>query len=331
MRTGLTTLLVVALCWGAGSVAHADTPAGRKILQTTAPRGGACGAAVNARCPSGQCCSQWGFCGVTTSHCGTGCQALYSAPGSTCAGATGPTQPPPPPPVVPPTPPPATPPTPPPATPPAACVDSYAACPGWGPASCIYGGVPQLCPCMCGSSSGGPTPPPPTPPPQPPVAPPPQPPVVPPPQPPVAPPPQPPAGGPVLSSFGVSYHLYEGAAFPAIPEAGVAAQTLPGSNPGYTTNGLLCTDYINANPGIPWSSVGWTATTGIASGLLKCGDRICLTNTRNGATATAYVVDQGGAGSPTGFDLDYTRVFKALDPDNQNYLRGKMDITWAKC
>lgn len=77
--------------------------------------------------------------------------------------------------------------------------------------------------------------------------------------------------------------------------------------------------------------MGWTATTGIASGLLKCGDRICITNTRNGATATAYVVDQGGAGSPTGFDLDYNRVFKVLDPDNQNYLRGKMDITWSKC
>jgi hypothetical protein len=85
------------------------------------------------------------------------------------------------------------------------------------------------------------------------------------------------------------------------------------------------------NPGIAWSSVPWTATTGIAQGVLKCGDRVCITNRRNGATATAYVVDQGGKGSPTGFDLDYARVFKVLDPDNQNYLRGSMDIDWVKC
>jgi len=45
----------------------------------------------------------------------------------------------------------------------------------------------------------------------------------------------------------------------------------------------------------------------------------------------AYVVDQGGKGSPTGFDLDYAGVFKVLDPDNRNYLRGSMDIVWAKC
>jgi hypothetical protein len=85
------------------------------------------------------------------------------------------------------------------------------------------------------------------------------------------------------------------------------------------------------NPGIPWSSVGWTATTGIASGQLRCGDRICLRNKRNGATAVAYVVDQGGKGGPVGFDLDYARVFQLLDPDYQNYLRGSMDVDWNKC
>lgn len=85
---------------------------------------------------------------------------------------------------------------------------------------------------------------------------------------------------------------------------------------------------MRANPGIPWSTVGWTATTGIASGTVRCGDRICIRNRRNGAQTTAYVVDQGGKGSPTGFDVDYNRVFGILDADNQNYLRGSMDIDW---
>lgn len=84
-------------------------------------------------------------------------------------------------------------------------------------------------------------------------------------------------------------------------------------------------------PGLAWASVGWTATTGLASGALRCGDRVCIKNTRNNVQTVAYVVDQGGKGSPTGFDMDYLRVFKVLDPDNQNYLRGSMDIVWAKC
>ena len=93
---------------------------------------------------------------------------------------------------------------------------------------------------------------------------------------------------------------------------------------------LQCTDYINANPSIPWRSSGWTATTGFAAGL-RCGDRICFRNRRNGATAWAYVVDQGGKGSPVGFDLDYNRVFRVMDPDNVNYARGSMDVDWQKC
>lgn len=88
---------------------------------------------------------------------------------------------------------------------------------------------------------------------------------------------------------------------------------------------------MRSNPGIPWAIVGWTATTGIASGLLKCGDRICIRNRRNNVQTAAYVVDQGGKGSPTGFDLDYAGVFKVLDPDNQNYIKGSMDIDWWKC
>jgi hypothetical protein len=32
----------------------------------------------------------------------------------------------------------------------------------------------------------------------------------------------------------------------------------------------------------------------------------------------------------SGFDLDYNRVFKVLDPDNQDYRRGSMDVEWVK-
>lgn len=205
----LPVLLLVPLSLPAAAPGH-----GRKVLQTTAAPGGSCGAAVNARCTTGQCCSQWGYCGITSSHCSTGCQPFYSASNSACAGSGS----------VAPAPPPTTTPTPPPPTT-TGCVDTYAACQGWGPASCIYGGVPQLCPCMCRAG----TPPPAAPPP---VAP--------------APAPQPPSVGTVQTSIGVSYHMYEGYNFPAMPEYGVAGQYLPGSNPGYTINGL----YV---------SVGWLA------------------------------------------------------------------------
>ena len=35
------------------------------------------------------------------------------------------------------------------------CIDSYPACPGWGASSCIYPGVPEQCPCMCGGNLSG--------------------------------------------------------------------------------------------------------------------------------------------------------------------------------
>ncbi|CAM9952255.1 unnamed protein product, partial [Ectocarpus sp. 12 AP-2014] len=30
-------------------------------------------------CPDEQCCSVWGFCGVTSEHCGEGCQPEFGA------------------------------------------------------------------------------------------------------------------------------------------------------------------------------------------------------------------------------------------------------------
>lgn len=40
------------------------------------PHLGRCNAG-RAVCGSGQCCSQWGFCGVTAGHCGAGCQRSF--------------------------------------------------------------------------------------------------------------------------------------------------------------------------------------------------------------------------------------------------------------
>lgn len=43
---------------------------------------GSCGAGTFFKCPTGLCCSQYGFCGDTSAHCGTGCQSDYG----TCNG-----------------------------------------------------------------------------------------------------------------------------------------------------------------------------------------------------------------------------------------------------
>ncbi|KLU85655.1 hypothetical protein MAPG_04677 [Magnaporthiopsis poae ATCC 64411] len=37
----------------------------------------ACGAGTFYKCKEGQCCSQYGFCGTTDAHCGTGCQSAF--------------------------------------------------------------------------------------------------------------------------------------------------------------------------------------------------------------------------------------------------------------
>jgi hypothetical protein len=66
-----------ALCFAASQPA-------RRLLQTTALPGGACGPAV---CPSGQCCSQFGYCVMTSDHCGITCQAAFSARDNACAAA----------------------------------------------------------------------------------------------------------------------------------------------------------------------------------------------------------------------------------------------------
>ncbi|KAF6836914.1 Chitinase 1-like protein 1 [Colletotrichum musicola] len=43
---------------------------------TTSPDA-SCGAGTFYKCPVGNCCSQYGFCGDTAAHCGNGCQSDY--------------------------------------------------------------------------------------------------------------------------------------------------------------------------------------------------------------------------------------------------------------
>jgi hypothetical protein len=203
---------------------------GRK-LQTTAAPGGACGAAVNARCFSGQCCFQYNYCGVTSDHCSSMCQPLYSAENSACRGAAPPV-----------TPPSVTPPltggitT---AVPGGACgaaanarCSSGQCCSQYGYCGVTAGHCDSTCQSLysatssaCRGTTTGEAPP------LPPLA---APIVLPPAQPPV----QPPADGTVRSSFGVSYHAFESVSIPAVPAIGAGAQTLIGTHPGYNINSL---------------------------------------------------------------------------------------------
>eukprot|EP00834_Sanchytrium_tribonematis_P001308 NODE_31_length_37178_cov_0.413576.p7 type:complete len:462 gc:universal NODE_31_length_37178_cov_0.413576:25333-23948(-) len=45
-----------------------------------------CGSVKKASCPSGQCCSQYNYCGTTSAYCGLGCQSAYG----TCTSTTPP-------------------------------------------------------------------------------------------------------------------------------------------------------------------------------------------------------------------------------------------------
>ncbi|GFR40018.1 hypothetical protein Agub_g553 [Astrephomene gubernaculifera] len=106
---------------------------------TTASPGGACGPSNgNKCCPSGQCCSQYGYCGITTAHCGTGCQAAFG----TCTGTKAS---PPPPKVNPPPPKKASPAPPPPKSGPSPSPAPTSGCPsGWLPAvGTVYDSWPK--------------------------------------------------------------------------------------------------------------------------------------------------------------------------------------------
>lgn len=92
---------------------------------------------------------------------------------------------------------------------------------------------------------------------------------------------------------------------------------------GYNNvDNLKCTDWMKANLNAAQiQQHGWTATTFN----LGCGTCVRIRNRRNGLTTTARVVDSGGKG----FDLDYQRIFKPLDPDGADWNRGAMDVDWG--
>ncbi|GFR42458.1 hypothetical protein Agub_g3365 [Astrephomene gubernaculifera] len=80
--------LVQQRCWSLATVAAllvyctalllVAKPASGAACAAYAGLGGQCGSSDGDKCcPSGQCCSRYGNCGVTTAHCGTGCQAAY--------------------------------------------------------------------------------------------------------------------------------------------------------------------------------------------------------------------------------------------------------------
>lgn len=50
---------------------------------------GTCGGSSGFVCPTGQCCSQYGWCGTTSAYCGAGCQPTYG----TCSGSGTPPPP----------------------------------------------------------------------------------------------------------------------------------------------------------------------------------------------------------------------------------------------
>jgi hypothetical protein len=61
--------LAAGTCSGGGSTAPAPAPA--KKVSTD----GSCGTTTCAGSAFGNCCSQYGWCGSTADHCGTGCQS----------------------------------------------------------------------------------------------------------------------------------------------------------------------------------------------------------------------------------------------------------------
>jgi peptidoglycan/xylan/chitin deacetylase (PgdA/CDA1 family) len=49
-----------------------------------------CGGSKGYTCPSGKCCSQYGWCGSTSSYCGTGCQSAFGICGTIITSSTAP-------------------------------------------------------------------------------------------------------------------------------------------------------------------------------------------------------------------------------------------------
>ncbi|KXH27886.1 polysaccharide deacetylase, partial [Colletotrichum nymphaeae SA-01] len=71
------------VCGVAGPVASGgDATSSAPAATQTAATGGvspdsSCGGSNGYTCPDSTCCSEYGFCGTTTAHCGTGCQPIF--------------------------------------------------------------------------------------------------------------------------------------------------------------------------------------------------------------------------------------------------------------
>lgn len=93
---GLQSVTVGACLGDAPANWYRTSHSGNTGGSTPPPTGGTtspdetCGGSNAYICPSGQCCSQYGWCGTTTDYCGTGCQSAFG----TCAGGTAPPPPP---------------------------------------------------------------------------------------------------------------------------------------------------------------------------------------------------------------------------------------------
>ncbi|KAG9232412.1 putative killer toxin subunits alpha/beta [Amylocarpus encephaloides] len=70
---------------GASPTSSASSPPASSGAAGAATTNGQCGATSGSSCAGssfGQCCSSFGFCGVTETHCGVGCQAGFGTCGS---------------------------------------------------------------------------------------------------------------------------------------------------------------------------------------------------------------------------------------------------------
>ncbi|TVY71543.1 hypothetical protein LSUE1_G009359 [Lachnellula suecica] len=75
----------------ASSTASASTPVGTATGSVSASANGQCAGSQTCagQTQFGSCCSQWGYCGDTTLHCGTGCQSAFGTCGSPASNSTG--------------------------------------------------------------------------------------------------------------------------------------------------------------------------------------------------------------------------------------------------
>ncbi|KAK4647827.1 uncharacterized protein QC761_104780 [Podospora bellae-mahoneyi] len=80
----LSAVATAAALADANSQSTSPNPSPRQHARDTLQKRANCGAGIG-NCPSGQCCSQYGWCGVTSEHCGTGCQSGFG----TCTGGGG--------------------------------------------------------------------------------------------------------------------------------------------------------------------------------------------------------------------------------------------------